>query len=235
MRRLRAGDDVSRALGRPGSPSGPTTGVCRFFCAAGRGTGKGGKPPGEGHVARIPPSPRKNGPGALRRRGGALTGVAVHREMDRVTKAPPPRLSARRFPSSWRGEFRENSGASRREIAKAWLFDIRRWSTTKPPRHCEEPTGPFRRPDDKLRDAAIQSRKRRLDCFVARAPRMTAERPERRRTRATLTALPAPQSRTNPVGRRLAGAASTAMHRPSNASPIISMIKWSNITISPIR
>jgi hypothetical protein len=34
-------------------------------------------------------------------------------------------------------------------------------------RHCEEPTGPaFGRPDDKLRDEAIQSALAALDCFA---------------------------------------------------------------------
>lgn len=40
-----AGTTYPRALGRPGSPSGPTTGVCRSL-SAGRGIGGGGKPPG---------------------------------------------------------------------------------------------------------------------------------------------------------------------------------------------
>jgi hypothetical protein len=34
-------------------------------------------------------------------------------------------------------------------------------------RHCEEPTGPaFGRPDDKLRDEAIQSVLAAMDCFA---------------------------------------------------------------------
>ena len=34
-------------------------------------------------------------------------------------------------------------------------------------RHCEEPTGPaFGRPDDTLRDEAIQSEPGALDCFA---------------------------------------------------------------------
>jgi hypothetical protein len=38
-------------------------------------------------------------------------------------------------------------------------------------RHCEEPTGPARsgRPDDKLRDEAIQNVSATLDCFASLA------------------------------------------------------------------
>jgi hypothetical protein len=44
------------------------------------------------------------------------------------------------------------------------------------PRHCEEPTGPARsgRPDDKLRDEAIQLGAAELDCFASLAMTMEA-------------------------------------------------------------
>ena len=74
----------------------------RRSCRLDEGQANGGKPPGLRAQAQSPPSPRKNDPEARRRRGGALTGAAVRREADRVLL--PPRLSARRFPSWFRGE-----------------------------------------------------------------------------------------------------------------------------------
>jgi len=47
----------------------------------------------------------------------------------------------------------------------------RKAGKTNRSRHCEEPTGPARsgRPDDMLRDEAIQNREAGLDCFASLA------------------------------------------------------------------
>jgi len=114
MRRLRAGFAPPHSGGR-GSPSGPTTGLCLQWLDADRERQA---------KARRSAVPEARSPGH-KRRGGAPTGAATHRKMDRVSTTHP-RLSARRSPHGSRGGLPQSSGASRRETASAWLFDIQR-------------------------------------------------------------------------------------------------------------
>jgi hypothetical protein len=70
-----AGRTSPCARGSPGSPSEPTTGLCRS-CRLDAGQANGGKPPGW-RPAGLRPSPRKNGPRVQNRHGGASKGVSA--------------------------------------------------------------------------------------------------------------------------------------------------------------
>ena len=132
MRRLGAERDATpagggttypRALGRPGSPSGPTTGVCRSL-SAGRGIGGGGKPPGG--RARCPkprhvpgstvPAPEDAAVARSQASRFAAMRIASQSTTPAPVGAPPPLTKSR-------GELPHPSGARRRENDSGWLFE----------------------------------------------------------------------------------------------------------------
>ena len=122
MRRLRAWGDVPHALGRPGVTVRAHYGALPSMAGLGQADG--------GETCRMP-RPRKYGPPATNRRGGAPEGVSVASDSRRsgdhaAATVPKARLSALRRPSLFRGtEFWQTSGASRRENKRTWLFENR--------------------------------------------------------------------------------------------------------------
>ena len=97
---LRAGANVASRTREAGGPVRALLRGLRRSCRLDEGSDKAGKSRWK--------LPRKNGPPAQNHRGGALRGAAVRREADRDLL--PPRLSARRLPSSFEGRTAANLG-----------------------------------------------------------------------------------------------------------------------------
>jgi hypothetical protein len=122
MRRLRS-CLASTGSGGRGSPSGPTTGLCRTL-SAGRGTGKGGKPPGRRAKAQgprhVPGStvPRTETPRwrAERRRARSPRPRTPQVVRDQLPLAP----AGAPFPSVVEGHTGKARFARRRDADGAW-------------------------------------------------------------------------------------------------------------------
>jgi hypothetical protein len=136
---------------------------------------------------RQEPSPRKSGPGFLRRRGGTLRGVAVCLCFPAIRETSRGRYQGAPFgvppPPQCRGGGKLKAHlARRRENADAWLFEIRIGKIFVRPRHIRS-----RHPEARAQRASKDGRERWCLWPILRGSPLRGER--LRMTRRVLRAF----------------------------------------------